>query len=232
MSRGLRAFLPAAGGAALLLLVVALLRMTATRRATPGVVEERGPSAATRHGARTAPAARHSARTPTSDGVAGVASEPSVIPAPLARPRIYPRMPWSDHLLDEAGQRLAEKLGRNPDEIRLLADETGQVGDAARSALIQAHDLGVLLNRRLEIGPEREEFLPGFLVQYQLRRVSNRAQFRGTTVTGQAIDDAARHDLFVNAEANVGREARAAIEAELPRLPDLVAIVEAVRARP
>jgi hypothetical protein len=139
--------------------------------------------------------------------------------------RPAPRPPWGERPLDEAGQKLAEEVRCAADDLRLLADERGRVGDAAQRDLLAGRDAGRRIAQELGLSPAAEDQLAQVMVGFMMKRVTMRESFRGTRVTPEAIDDAARADALASAESNFDGRTRNAVAAGLSGLPDLTADV-------
>jgi hypothetical protein len=133
------------------------------------------------------------------------------------------RASWSDRPLDDESRKLAEEIGRPADELRLLADGHGRVTDAARRDLLAGRDAGRRLAQQLGVATGREDELAQAMVGFMVRRVTMRESFRGTSVTPGAIDDAARTDALASVESAFDPQAKDAVAAALPGLPDLTA---------
>jgi hypothetical protein len=133
------------------------------------------------------------------------------------------RQPWSSRPLDEAGQRLADAIHWSADDLRLLADLQGRIPERTRRDLVAAHDLGKRIADDLGLaGNGRDDELARVVVGYMVRRVTMRESFRHTSVTPEAIDEAARIDALAQAES-VDERAKDAVASALPGLPDLTA---------
>lgn len=137
------------------------------------------------------------------------------------RAHAAPRARWSERPLDDASRKLADDLGRSPDELRLLADTHGRVTDAAQRDLLAGRDTAKQLAQKLGINADREDEMTSIMLGFMLRRVTMRESFRGTSVTPQAIDAAARGDALAATQHNFDDGVRDAVASALPGLPDL-----------
>ncbi len=135
--------------------------------------------------------------------------------------------PWSGRPLEQAGQKLADDIGCNADDLRLLADAQGHVSDAVAQDLRTGGDVAEKLARDLDLDADGTQRMSQIVTGYMLRRVRMRAAFQGTSVTAQAIDDAVRSDALQTAEMNLDARAKDAVASVLPGLPDLTARVAA-----
>jgi hypothetical protein len=161
------------------------------------------------------------ARPPGSAGDAAPAgSVPTRTPMPLVK-QAAPRPAWSARPLDDAGARLAGELGCSPDDLRLFADGHGGVTEAARRDLLAGRDAGMKIARDLGIEDERAEALGHDVLEHMIRRVTMRASFQGTAVTGEAIDEAVQKDTLASVQGTYDDRVRDAVAAALPGLPDL-----------
>ena len=202
--------------------VIAVHRMTSGRAAASAAVASvtRGPAVEQRRPPQGAPRNVLEPQQPsrTADDAQGG--------EPVARPvvkRPAPQTRWSSRPLDDAGQQFADEVGCAADDLRLLADERGHVTDAARGDLLAGREAATKIARDLGLDDAGEQRLGQIVTGFMLRRVTMRAAFQGTSVTPQAIDDAARADALAAAEANLDTRAKEALASALPGLPDLLA---------
>jgi hypothetical protein len=77
----------------------------------------------------------------------------------------------------------------------------------------------------LGLSADGEDRVAQIMVGFMVRRVTMRESFRDTAVTPQAIDDAARADALAMVAQNLDEQAKDAVQAALPGLPDLTADV-------
>jgi hypothetical protein len=202
--------------------IVVVHRMVAAASAQPVAVPD-APAQAAVARARALPGAgpsaplRRIARASTdADGSAREGSAPHEM---RTRPAVRQR--WSGRALDDAGEKLAEELGRPPDDLRLFADGGGHVAEGARRDLVAGRDASRKLAEQMGVDPEREDDLAQIVMGFMIRRVASREAFRGKNVTPEAIDDAVRSDALASTEYAFGAEARDPVGAALAALPDM-----------
>jgi hypothetical protein len=120
---------------------------------------------------------------------------------------------------------LAAEVGCTADDLRLLADRQGRLSDATRRDLLAGRDTGRRVALDLGLSADGEDRVAQIMVGFMVRRVTMRESFRDTAVTPQAIDDAARADALAMVAQNLDEQAKDAVQAALPGLPDLTADV-------